>query len=88
MGGRMVDRHGRRVEVILLDRCDGRGTRPWLRVSWCGVLLGPGCDHGLGSGYYRRVEDALALVDAESLVEIIEFPRLSGPDAKSPSAAR
>ena len=25
--------------------------------------------------------------NAESLVEIIEFPRLSGPDAKSPSAA-
>jgi hypothetical protein len=88
MGGRMVDRHGRHVEVILLDRCDGHGAHPWLRVSWRGVLLGPGCDRGMGSGYYRRVEDALALVDAESLVEIIEFPRLPGPDAKSPSAAR
>jgi hypothetical protein len=31
----------------------------------------------MGSGYYRRVEDALALVDAASLVEIIEFPRPS-----------
>lgn len=88
MGGRMVDRHGRRVEAILLDRCDGHGTHPWLRVSWRGVLLGPGCDPRMGSGYYRRVEDALALVDAESLVEIIDFPRPSGPDAKSPSAAQ
>jgi hypothetical protein len=73
----MVDRYGRRVEVILLDRCDGRGSRPWIRVSWRGVLLGPGCQYaGIGRGYYRRVEDALALVDVESLVEVIDFPRL------------
>jgi hypothetical protein len=72
----MVDRHGRRVEVILLDRCDGHGPRQWIRVSWRGVLLGPGCDRaGIGSGYYHRVEDALRLVDAESLVEVIDFPR-------------
>jgi hypothetical protein len=52
MGGCMVDGHGRRVEVILLDRCDGCGPRPWIRVSWRGVLLGPGSDHvGIGSGY-------------------------------------
>lgn len=67
----MVDRYGRRVEVILLDRCDGHGPREWIRVSWRGVLLGPGCEYdGIGGGYYRRVEDALTYVDPESLVEI------------------
>jgi hypothetical protein len=66
--GRMVDRYGRRVEVILLDRCDGHGPRQWIRVSWHHNIR-------LGRGYYRSAEldDALALVDVESLVEVIEL---------------
>ena len=63
------------MEVILLDRCDGRDPRQWIRFSWRGVLLSPDREYaGIGSGYYRRVEDALALVDVKSLVEIIDFP--------------
>jgi hypothetical protein len=68
----MIDRYGRRVEVIRLDRCDGRGPREWIRVSWRGVLLGPGTP-GLGQGYYRSPDAALAHVDAESLVEIVQL---------------
>lgn len=62
----MVDGDGKRLEVILRDLCDGRGPRPWIRVSWRGVLL--------GLGYYRNHEDALRHVDAASLVEIIVLP--------------
>jgi hypothetical protein len=51
--------------VILLDPSDGRGPREWFRVSWRGVLL--------GRGYYRRLPDVLALVDVESLVEVIDM---------------
>jgi hypothetical protein len=66
VGGRMVDRYGHSVEVILRDLCDGRGPRQWIRVSLRGVLL--------GRGYYRRIEDALAHVDVESLVELVVLP--------------
>ena len=68
----MVDRRGRHVEVILLNR--GHGTRPWIRVSWRGYLLGPGHPGGPGPGYYLHVRDALAQVDADSLVELVTFP--------------
>lgn len=68
----MIDRYGRRVEVIRLDRCDGRGSQEWIRVSWHGVLLGPGTTE-LGQGYYRSPDVALEHVDAETLVEIIEL---------------
>ncbi|MGI5231897.1 hypothetical protein [Actinoallomurus iriomotensis] len=68
----MVDRYGRRVEVIRLDR--GHGPQQWIRVSWRRVLLGPGTP-GLGQGYYRSAEAALAHVDVESLVEVIELRR-------------
>ncbi|WP_329254380.1 hypothetical protein OG417_12295 [Actinoallomurus sp. NBC_01490] len=68
----MVDRYGRRVEVIRLDR--GHGPQQWIRVSWRRVLLGPGTP-GLGQGYYRSAAAALAHVDVESLVELIEFHR-------------
>jgi hypothetical protein len=34
-------------------------------VSWRGFLL--------GRGYYRAIADVLALVDAESLVEVIDM---------------
>jgi hypothetical protein len=64
----MVDQYGRRVEIIVLDMCDGHGPQPWIRVSWHrGVLL--------GRGYYRPAElnAALALVDVGSLVEIIDL---------------
>jgi hypothetical protein len=60
----MVDADGKRLEVILRDL--GHGPRQWIRVSWHGVLL--------GYGYYRTVEEALAYVDAESLVEVIVHP--------------
>jgi hypothetical protein len=70
----MVDRYGRCVEVILLDRCDGRGAQPWLRVSYQRVLLGPGTLPGPGPGYYRTPAAALAQVDAESLVELLHLP--------------
>jgi hypothetical protein len=70
----MVDRYGRCVEVILLDRCDGRGAQPWLRVSYHRVLLGPGTLPGPGPGYYRTPAAALAQVDAESLVELVRLP--------------
>jgi hypothetical protein len=59
----MVDGQGRQLEVIYLDR--GHGPQQWIRVTWHGFLL--------GAGYYRRVGEALALVDAESLVEVIEL---------------
>lgn len=76
VGGRWIDRHGRRVEVITLDR--GHGPREWVRVSWRGVLL--------GCGYYRSIAAALALVDAESLVEVIELRPL--PVLDRPRAVR
>jgi hypothetical protein len=59
---RMVDGCGRQLEVILLDR--GGGPQQWIRAT---------SRHGylLGAGYYRRLEDALALVDVETLVEVI-----------------
>jgi hypothetical protein len=70
----MVDRYGRCVEVILLDRCDGCGPQPWLRVSYRRVLLGPGTLPGPGPGYYRTPAAALTQVDAESLVELLALP--------------
>jgi hypothetical protein len=70
----MVDRYGRCVELIRLDRGDGRGPQEWIRVSWRRVLLGPGTP-GAGQGYYRSAAAALAHVDAESLVEVIELRR-------------
>lgn len=69
----MVDGRGRVVEVIRLDRCDGRGARTWIRVSWHRVLLGPGTPGGPGQGYYSIVDAALAHVDVASLVEVIEL---------------
>jgi hypothetical protein len=71
-----VDGRGRRVEVIRLDRGDGHGPRPWIRVSWYHRIL-------LGRGYYRPAEldDVLALVDVETLVEIIELRPLARPAA-------
>jgi hypothetical protein len=68
----MVDRYGRVLDLICLDRCDGHGPQPWIRVSWRGVLLGSGTP-GLGPGYYRAPDLALAHVDVESLVEVIEL---------------
>jgi hypothetical protein len=68
----LVDRYGRRVEVIRLDR--GHGPQQCIRVSWRRVLLGPGTP-GLGQGYYRSAAAALAHVDVESLVELIELRR-------------
>jgi hypothetical protein len=66
----MVDRYGRVVEVITLDR--GHGPQHWLRVSWHGILLGPGAAYaGIGAGYYRTVTSALRHVDVESLVEVV-----------------
>jgi hypothetical protein len=70
----MVDRYGRCVELIRLDRGDGRGAQEWIRVSWRRVLLGPGTP-GAGQGYYRSAAAALAHVDAESLVEVVELRR-------------
>ena len=65
----MVDGKGRRLEVIVLDRCDGHGPQQWIRVSWHHRIL-------LGRGYYRRGElsEALALVDVGTLVEVIPLP--------------
>jgi hypothetical protein len=68
----MVDRYGRRLEVITLDR--GRGPVSYVRVSWHGVLVGEGAP-GPGQGYYRNIEAALTYVDVESLVEVIELRR-------------
>lgn len=69
----MVDRYGRTVEVITLDR--GHGPQQWVRVSWRGILLGPGARYaGIGRGYYRTVSAALRHVDVESLVEVIPPP--------------
>jgi hypothetical protein len=69
MGGRMVDGRGRVIEVIMLNR-DGTGPQPWYRVSWHHRIL-------LGRGYDKAAEldEVLALVDAETLVEVIELPR-------------
>jgi hypothetical protein len=63
----MVDGDGKRLEVIVLDR--GHGPQPYIRVSWHHRIL-------LGRGYYRSCEmhEALALVDVETLVEVIPHP--------------
>lgn len=43
-------------------------------MSWRGILWGPGAMYGgIGRGYYRSVSAALAHVDVESLVEIIDL---------------
>lgn len=68
----MVDQYGRSVEVITLVRA--HGPQHWIRVSWHGVLLGPGSTPGPGQGYYRTVSAALAHVDVESLVELVILP--------------
>lgn len=68
----MVDRYGRIVEVIVLNR--GHGPQQWIRVSYRGILLGPGAMYaGIGQGYYRTVAAALRHVDVESLVEVIQL---------------
>lgn len=66
----MVDGAGRRLEVIVLDR--GHGPQPYIRVSWHHHIL-------LGRGYYRRgeMDQALALVDVDSLVEVIQHPAIA-----------
>lgn len=64
---RFIDGRGRQLEVIQLDR--GGGPRAWIKASQHGILL--------GAGYYRRLEDALALVDVETLVEVIPLHRAS-----------
>lgn len=61
-----IDGRGRRAEVIILDR-DGRGPRPYVRLSWRNRIL-------IGAGYYRHVDEALALMDAETLVEVVTHP--------------
>lgn len=61
-----IDALGRRAEVIQLDRCDGHGPQPTIRVSWRGILL--------GAGYYRDPADALALMDAATTVEVVTLP--------------
>lgn len=68
-----VDRYGRRVEVIVLNR--DHGPQQWIRVSWRSILLGPGAAYGgIGAGYYRTVVSALRHVDVESLVEVLPLP--------------
>lgn len=67
---RMVDQDGRELEVIQLDR--GRGPIDCVRVSWRGYLIGPGSAQ-LDCGYYLTTAEALALVDVESLVEVIHL---------------
>jgi hypothetical protein len=83
VGGRMVDGQGRIIEVILRDLLDGCGPRPWYRVTWHHRIL-------LGRGYYRMAElDAvLALVDAESLVEVIELKPLPHQPPERPGRSR
>jgi hypothetical protein len=76
----MVDRYGRCIEVITLAR--DRGPQHWIRVSWRGVLLGPGSTPGPGQGYYRTVAAALAHVDVESLVELIDLRPGRTPPAR------
>jgi hypothetical protein len=72
----MVDGYGRRLEMIVLNR--GHGPQQWIRVSWRGILLGPGMTYGgIGRGYYRSVTAALRHVDIASLVEVIKLRRLS-----------
>lgn len=68
VGGRMVDGRGRVIEVIRLDRCDGHGPQPYYRVSWHHRML-------LGRGYYceHELDAVLALVDVETLVEVVEL---------------
>ncbi|GAA0360227.1 hypothetical protein NE235_16605 [Actinoallomurus spadix] len=56
-----VDGAGRRLKVITIDR--GHGPRPVIRATWNGFLL--------GYGYYARLEDALALVNFETFVELV-----------------
>jgi hypothetical protein len=58
---RFIDGRDRQLEVIQLDR--GHGSRAWIKVSQHGILL--------GASYYRTPEEALALVDIETLVEVI-----------------
>lgn len=60
-----IDGAGRKLEVIQMIR-NGYGPAPWIRATWHGYLL--------GEGYYRRIEDALALVDVETLVELVILP--------------
>lgn len=62
---KFVDGVGRVLEVITLDRLDGRGPRRCIRASWRGILL--------GAGYFELLEDALAHVDVASLVEVLEL---------------
>lgn len=83
VGGRMVDGRGRIIEVIVLDRCDGHGPQPWYRVSWHHRIL-------LGHGYYRmhELDAVLALVDAESLVEVIELKPLPHQPPSRPGRSR
>lgn len=61
-----VDATGRRVELIILDRCDGRGAQQWIRVSWHGVLYGDGTPGGPGQGYFRAVGEALRHLNGNS----------------------
>ena len=79
-----VDARGRELEVILLDRSDGHGPQEWIRVSWDRVLLGAGTTPGPGQGYYRNLDAALALVDADSLVEVVILPRRRDQEAAMP----
>lgn len=62
-----IDGEGRTLEVITINR--GHGPQPVVRAAWHGYLL--------GDGYYGRLEDALALVDVDTLVEVITLPRTS-----------
>jgi hypothetical protein len=76
----MIDRYGRCVEVIVLNH--GHGPQQWIRVSWRGILLGPGAAYGgIGQGYYRTVVSALRHVDVESRVEVIPLPTHPREDA-------
>lgn len=71
-----IDGDGRRLEVIQLDR--GHGPRPVIRVSWPNRIL-------IGNGYYQRIEDALKLVDATTLVEVVTHPGTLGPTCSEPT---
>ena len=59
-----IDGAGRTLEVITIDR--GHGPKPVIRATWHGYLL--------GDGYYPRPADALALVDVDTLVELVTLP--------------
>ncbi|GAB3977748.1 hypothetical protein GCM10029978_068410 [Actinoallomurus acanthiterrae] len=52
------------MEVIVLDR-GSCGPQQWIRVSQRGILVGP--------GYFRDPDEALAYMDIDSLVEIVEL---------------